>query len=112
MFSGETVYVTPATLRDAYTNEYGEFTPGGDYIPVNDVLVAPADTGDFSAGVTENRDRRRLTLYFPKTFTTDLRGATVEVRRKKYKVVGAPVEYPSELTPTRWHLAATVEQLL
>lgn len=112
MFSGETVYVTPATLRDSYTNEYGEYTPGGDYIPVNDVLVAPADTSDFSAGVTENRDRRRLTLYFPKSFTTDLRGAVVEVRRQKYKVVGAPIEYPSELTPTRWHLAATVEQLL
>ena len=92
MFSGETVYVTPATLRDAYTNEYGEFTPGGNPIPVNDVLVAPADTSDFSAGVTENRDRRRLTLYFPKGSTTDLRGAVVEVRRQKYKVVARLID--------------------
>ena len=112
MFSGETVYVTPAGQRDAYQDEYGDVTPSSDFIVVNDVLVAPADTSDLAAGVTENRDRRRLTLYFPKTFTGDLRGATIEVRRQKYKVVGAPVQYPSELTPTRWHLAATVEQVL
>ncbi|MDY5151341.1 hypothetical protein R6G85_02415 [Actinotignum urinale] len=71
-------------------------------IVVENVLVAPAYTGDLTGGQRIEGDKTRLELHFPKTFTTNLRGATAKIRGSLYKIIGDPQPYIPANTPTCW----------
>lgn len=78
---------------------------------VDNVLVSPGATNDLEAarpdGVTV-----ALTLHFPKSFTGDLRGCEVVLTGQHagtYRVIGEPMPYMDENTPTAWHMPVEVE---
>lgn len=71
-------------------------------IVVENVLVAPAYTDDLTGGQRSEGDKTRLELHFPKTFTTNLRGATAKIRGSLYKIEGDPQAYIPANTPTCW----------
>ena len=70
-------------------------------------VVCPGATSDMDAtrpeGVTVS-----YTLHFPKTYTGDLRGCSVEVRGTRYDVVGDPQRTTEAATPGPFDMAAEV----
>ena len=103
MINGETVTVIRPTKTgvDALNNPvYGEPTRE----VVSNVLIAPGGTSDFEAarpeGVTVS-----CTLHFPKTYTDDLEGCSVELPAPwagTYHVIGKAQPYIDENTPGLW----------
>lgn len=87
LLTGETVTV----IRPNDTlDELGEPIEGEPTrTEVSPVLVTPGGTEDMAASRPEGITVA-LTLGFPKTFTDSLRGCSVEVRGKTYKVIGDP----------------------
>ena len=95
--------VRPTVTRD----DLGETTEGE---PVREdvcCVVCPGATSDMDAtrpeGVTVS-----YTLHFPKTYTGDLRGCSVEVRGTRYDVVGDPQRTTGAATPGPFNMAAEV----
>lgn len=76
--------------------------------PVADVVVAPGATSDLDATRPEGVSVA-YTLCFPKTYAGELRGCSVVVRGKSYRVVGSPQRYTGANTPGEWNLTAEVE---
>lgn len=94
--------------RDRFNNDtYGQ--PAREV--VDGVLVAPDDT----AGMAANRPDGTstvLVLHFPKTYTASLRGCSVELPAPwsdTYRVIGNPMPYMDENTPTPWNRPVRVE---
>lgn len=69
---------------------------------VDDVLVAPAGTDDLTGSTRTYGDKTVIDLYFPKTFSGDLRGADVVVRGQVFRVEGDPFMHTPANIPTRW----------
>ena len=96
------------TGRDRLNNvTYGEPTRE----VVENVLVAPSTTEDMEAAREHGTDTA-LTLHFPKAYTGDLRGCSVELPAPysdTYRVVGVPKPYLDANCPTPWHMPVTVE---
>lgn len=73
---------------------------------VEDVLVYPSSTADLGAERPEGATVD-YTLYWPKTFTGELKGAQVEIGGERFKVVGDPRPIPHNC-PTRWNRTSEV----
>lgn len=89
-------------------DELGEPTdPTVERETVENVVVYPGPTSDLDASRPDGV-KVAFTLCFPKTFTGDLKGCSVEVRGTVYAVVGDPQRYTAENTPGDWNLTAEV----
>lgn len=112
MISGRTV--TVYTPTSAGVDRFGEpITGTPTETQVQNVLVVPGATADLEAsrpdGVTV-----ALTLHFPKTFAGDLRGCEVGITGEysgTYRVIGEPLPYQIENTPTAWRMPVEVERV-
>lgn len=95
--------IRPTAIRD----DLGEPTFGEPSREGVDCVVCPGATADMDAtrpeGVTVS-----YTLHFPKTYTGELRGCSVEVRGETYDVVGDPRRTTEAATPGPWNMAAEV----
>ena len=105
LIQGETVTVI-RTVWDR--DELGEpIDPTEQREVVENVVVYPGPTSDLDASRPDGV-KVVFTLCFPKTFTGDLKGCSVEVRGAVYAVVGDPQRYTAENTPGDWNLTAEV----
>lgn len=77
---------------------------------VENVVVAPGATADLDETRPEGVSVA-FTLCFPKTYSGDLRGRSVEVRGIEYKVIGDPQRYTAENTPGDWNLTVEVTRV-
>lgn len=95
--------VRPTVTRD----DLGEIAEGEPVREDVHCVVCPGATSDMDAtrpeGVTVS-----YTLHFPKTYTGDLRGCSVEVRGERYDVVGDPQRTTGAATPGPFDMAAEV----
>ena len=73
---------------------------------VDGVLIAPGAGQDMTGTIRPDGTRVTYTLYFPKTFTGDLRGATIRVRGMDLAVIGEPDRYLG--APGRWNMVVQV----
>ncbi|MCL2492510.1 MAG: hypothetical protein FWF33_00500 [Clostridiales bacterium] len=114
--TGETVtviYKDGAAGADAFNQEQREPITA----QVSNVLVQPLDGADLAGVQDSNRPdgtRARLKLFFPKAYVYEIdpgifRGAEIEVRGKRYKVIGKPGYYDKAACPTDWCMAVNVE---
>lgn len=71
-------------------------------------LVAPGSSADLDASRPSGVSVA-MTLHFPKTWERSLRGATVEVRGKSYRVVGDPQPYTAANVPGAYNMPVEVE---
>lgn len=77
---------------------------------VENVVVAPGATADLDETRPEGVSVA-FTLCFPKIYSGDLRGRSVEVRGIEYKVIGDPQRYTAENTPGDWNLTVEVTRV-
>lgn len=70
---------------------------------IDDVIVAPASTNDVSETTDLTTITEAYNLYIPKGDTHEWRGAWVEIRGKRFRVVGTAKEYIEEMLPLRWN---------
>ncbi|WP_200799684.1 hypothetical protein [Olsenella urininfantis] len=105
LIKGETVTVVTdgVTYDELGEPTYGEATRE----EVSNVVVAPGATADLDASRPEGVTVA-YTLCFPKTFTGELKGRSVEVRGEALQVVGDPQRYTDANTPTPWNLTVEV----
>ena len=76
---------------------------------VQNVLVCPGATVDAVESMRPDGVTVAYTLAFPKPYAADLRGAEVEVRGERFRVIGDP--RPCELNcPTAWWMRVEVER--
>ena len=75
---------------------------------VNGVLVAPGATADLDPSRPEGV-RVAYTVHFPKGYGKSLRGCSVLIGGKTYRVIGDPKPYMADGTPGPWAMAAEVE---
>lgn len=107
--AGETVTLATRTANgtDAGNNPVWRDDPPEQ---VGNVLIAPGDQSNATGSVRPDGIRVDYTLHFPRTWEfRSLRGATVLIDGRTYRVVGDPRPYRSGLTPTRWNLAVKVQ---
>lgn len=107
MFDGEVVTVNlpfPSGV-DSYGATLYHYQP----VAVDNVLVCPSQTQEVKGNLRPQGDLSRLTLYFPKSFDKDLRGATVILRGGRYAVQGQPMSYA--YTPTGWNMVVDVQKV-
>ncbi|MBX9035035.1 hypothetical protein [Gordonibacter massiliensis (ex Traore et al. 2017)] len=107
MIRGETVEVLEVSKTgvDGFNKAVREEVP----VPVDDVLVAPCPAVSASEANRPDGAVAACTLYFPKTYQSDLYGKSVVVRGKSFKVIGNPQRYGDENVPGRWNLVVEVE---
>lgn len=98
--TGETVRVE--TRAWAGADELGEATFTTEAADVGDVLVAVGQTSGSPESARPHRCGSSVTLYFPKGYEADLRGARVLVRGRWYEVVGDPRPWRAPEPPGRW----------
>ena len=95
--------IRPTVARD----DLGEPTFGEPSREDVDCVVCPGATADMGAtrpeGVTVS-----YTLHFPKTYTGERRGCSVEVRGETYDVVGDPQRTAAAATPGAWNMPVEV----
>jgi len=78
---------------------------------VDDVLIVPGATADLEASRPEGA-LVAFTLHFPKTFSGSLEGCKITLPEPfsgVYSVIGNPMQYMDENTPTRWHMPIEIE---
>lgn len=76
---------------------------------VQNVLVCPGPTVDAVESMRPDGVTVAYTLAFPKPYAADLRGAEVEIRGERFRVIGDP--QPCELNcPTAWWMRVEVER--
>lgn len=75
---------------------------------VDGVLVTPGATADLDPSRPEGV-RVAYTVHFPKGYGKPLRGCSVVIKGKSYRVIGDPNPYMDEGTPGAWDMAAEVE---
>lgn len=78
---------------------------------VDDVLIEPLFTADLQDSIRAHGDSVSLKLHLPKTYTKDVRGCECSIEHVRYKVIGAPVSYQIENTPTRWNYPIEVRRI-
>ncbi len=76
---------------------------------VRNVLVCPGATADAVESMRPDGVAVTYTLAFPKPYDADLRGAEVEIRGRRYRVIGDPRPCV-ENCPTAWWLRVEVER--
>lgn len=75
---------------------------------VGGVLITPGATADLDASRPDGV-RVAYTIHFPKGYGKSLRGCSVVIGGKPYRIVGDPKPYMDEGTPGPWAMAAEVE---
>lgn len=75
---------------------------------VDGVLLTPGATSDLDASRPDGV-RVAYTVHFPKGYGKSLRGCSVVIEGKPYRVIGDPKPYMDEWTPGPWNMAAEVE---
>ena len=75
---------------------------------VDGVLVTPGATADLDASRPDGV-RVAYTVHFPKEYGKSLRGCSVVIAGKPYRVIGDPKPYMADGTPGPWAMAAEVE---
>lgn len=94
--------------RDSFGNYVEAY---GEPVDVDNVLVVPGPCDELDDSRPEGV-KVALTLHFPKTWTSDLRGAKVALTGRysgSYRVIGKPMPYMEVLTPTQWNMPVEVE---
>lgn len=109
MISGVTVTVNKPTVQSV--DRLNNPVYGFEQESVANVLVSPGATDDLEAARPEGVSVA-YTLHFPKTYTGDLEGCTVELPAPwscTCSVIGKPTPYIDANTPTPWHMPVEVE---
>lgn len=52
-----------------------------------------------------------VTIHLPKTYTTSVKGAEVEINGVRYAVIGDPIGYMPDLTPGAWNRPVTCRRV-
>ena len=79
-------------------------------LDVDNVLVGPPN-GTNAAGQRPDGQTVSATLYFPRTYAgPELRNLDIEVRGRKYHVVGDPMPVDGGMKPTAWNMAVDVQR--
>jgi hypothetical protein len=108
--NGETVSVE--LLKRGARDSFGNDTKGWEKPQdVANVLIVPGKCEELDATRPEGV-RVALTLHFPKTFTSCLRGAKVTLTGRwagTYNVIGDPKPYQDANTPNDWDMPVEVE---
>lgn len=103
MISGETIkLLTPrfdSTSKDGFNADSVIY----DETEIKNVLVAPADTSDVDASNRPYGTSIKYNLYFPKTFSGELRNCDVVVRGERLSVIGEPSIYTDKNVPLKWN---------
>lgn len=73
-----------------------------------DALVCPVSTSNLAAD-RPNGDKVDFRIHFKREFNACLRGAFIEVRGLRCRVLGDPQRLTDENTPTDFNLSAEVE---
>ena len=95
---------------DPIEDEFGDMINGDPVeVVVHDVLMHPGTTDDLLASNRPDGDTSIVTFHFPKTFTGSLRGAHIIHGDRIYSVIGDPIPFMAENTPTRWHMTVRAE---
>lgn len=76
---------------------------------VRNVLVCPGATADAVESMRPDGAVVAYTVAFPKPYDADLHGAEVEIRGRRYRVIGDP-QPCRENCPTAWWMRAEVER--
>jgi len=107
---GDTVSVS--LLKRGERDSFGNATKGWEKAQdVSNVLIVPGKCEELDATRPEGV-RVALTLHFPKTWTSDLRGAKVTLTGRwagTYNVIGEPEPYMDGNTPNDWDMPVEVE---
>lgn len=91
------------------TDPFGAPVEGGSVEEaVDGVLLTPGATADLDASRPEGV-RVAYTVHFPKGYGKPLRGCSVVIGGKPYRIIGDPKPYMDEGTPGPWDMAAEVE---
>lgn len=96
--------------KDRLGNPVETFDKGTD---VNGLLVSPSDTSDLDAERIFG-DSTTLTVHFPKTWTSSLRGCRLQLFGAwagVYRIIGDPVPYIADNTPGDWWLPVQVVEV-
>lgn len=96
------------TLPNVAYDDLGEPVEDSREVLVAACLVAPGSCADLDAG-RPNGARVAMTLHFPKTWERPLKGATVELRGRKYRVIGDPQPYTAANVPGPYNMPVEVE---
>ena len=102
-----TVYAPVFGSTDRLGNAVKTFDNG---TAVDGLLVSPSTTDDLEAQRVDG-DSITLTVHFPKTWTNSLRGCEIELPGAwsgRYRVIGDPLPYIEQNTPSNWWLPVTV----
>ena len=75
---------------------------------VDGVLITPGATADLDPSRPEGV-RVAYTAHFPKGYGKSLRGCSVVIGGKAYRIIGDPKPYMEDGTPGPWSMAAEVE---
>lgn len=95
-------------ITKGYTYDgLGEVTEETETLSNADVLVCPTSTEDLGAS-RPNGDEIVYNLHFKKGWSVPLRGAIIEVRGERFRVVGDPQMLTVENCPTPFNLKVKV----
>lgn len=95
-------------LVEQTLDELGEVIEQSKTTLTVDALVCPTTSADLSAE-RPNGDKIDFRIHFKRDFDKCLRGAFVEVRGLRCRVLGDPQRLTDENTPTDFNLSANVE---
>lgn len=104
-----TVYAPVHGIKDRFGNPQRAFDEG---TAVDGLLVAPGSTDDLDASRPDGVSVA-LTVHFPKTWATSLRGCEIELQAPyagRYRVIGDPQPYMDGNTPGAWSMPVEVER--
>ncbi len=105
LINAETVAFTFVTEE---LDDLGEPVGTGSEVVECEAVVAPGSTSELDAS-RPNGCKVSYTIHMPKTWERSLRGATVEVRGKSYRVVGDPQPYTAANVPGAYGMPVEVE---
>lgn len=100
IIKGESVMVFLPTEgeKDPLGDSQGAF----EEVECENVLISPSTTTDLDKTHPDGF-KDVMAFHFPKEWTRSLRGAEIEYNNARYKVIGDPQAYMSNLTPGEWN---------
>ena len=108
MFNGEEVFVVFKNASEE-KDAFGKPLQADERLTVKGVLVSPSKPEEILASNRMDGSMAKFTLYFPKGFNRELRGAEIEVRGVRHRVIGDPAPYDESIVPGSHSMAVYVE---